>query len=268
MTRSFVLPCCLALATLGTSTRAAAQAPGYPAPDANPGAPMRDVPIDDPALSPAERIHSHPYVVSLGARAMWIRNSGFDVFNENDNLTAFTLGVGRSLFAQGNLSFAVMAFWDAGGVESDVRGESTELFVHRISLGPELRWHPLSDGYAFLRASPAVLNAIASLKESVTGSTYYARSDDVDLGVFSSWDFGIDLTAGVAYELFGSAGRHAGPVRFWLSGEGGYAWSSATPLDFSPEADDAAAPERVAVLDQGELAVRGPFLRVVAAATF
>jgi len=256
----------LGLAAIFTSSRARAQYTPLPDP-AQTEAAQRDSQRDDPNLLPAERVARHPYIVSLGARTMFIRDSGFDMFSEKDALTAFTLGIGRSFFAQGNVSLAVMAFWDAGGVESDVRGEPTELFVHRLSLGPELRWHPLADGYAFLRVSPAALRTVASLKESATGSTYIARSDDADLGVFSSWDVGIDLAAGAAYEVFGSAGRHSGPVRFWLSGEGGYSWATSTALDLLPEADDQAAPERVATLDQGELAVRGPFFRVVAAAT-
>lgn len=258
----------LALAALSSSAHATAQPAPYATEDANAGAPARDARVDDPNLSAAARVYRHPYVVSLGARSMLIRNSGFDAFSRHDALTAFTLGVGRSLFAQDSVSLAVMAFWDVGGVESDLRGEPSELFVHRLSIGPELRWHPLADGFAFLRVSPALLNTVASLRESVTGSTYYARSDDMDLGIFSSWDFGVDLAAGVAYELFGTAGRRSGPVRFWLSGEGGYSWATSTALGLSPEADDSGAPERVAALDLGELAIRGPFFRVVAAATF
>jgi hypothetical protein len=270
----------LALAAFGTSSLALAQpAPGpapvpalLPAPAPAPPpradvAPPR-VRSDDPALPPAERVALHPYIVSLGARTMYVSNGGFDSFSDRNWLTAFSLGAGRSVYAQGAVSVALMAFWDAGGKESSVRGESTELFVHRLSLGPELRWHPLSDGYVLARVSPAALRTTASLKESSTGSTYRVSSDDADLGELSNWDFGVDLAAGLAYELFGSAGRRSGPVRFWVAGEGGYAWASSTALDWLPESDDPSTPERVAVLDQGELGVRGPFLRFVAAATF
>jgi hypothetical protein len=267
----------LALAAFGSSSLALAQPapqplPQQPAPSFAPTVTAdveRPPPLaDDPTLPPAERVAEHPWIASVGARTMLIRDAGFDTFSDNDTLTAFTLGAGRSFYARGHLSLAVMAFWDAGSTNSDVRGEPTELFVHRLSLGPELRWHPLSDGYVLLRVSPAALQTSASLKESSTGANYRASSDDADLGVLSSWDFGVDLAAGVAYELFGSAGRRSGPVRFWLSGEGGYAWASATALDWLPESDDSSTPERVAVLDQGELGVRGPFFRLAAAATF
>jgi hypothetical protein len=204
----------------------------------------------------------------IGARAMFVADDGFDAFSDNDSLVAFTLGIGRSLYAADHVSFALMAFWDAGGRSSNLRGEPTEMFVHRLSLGPEVRWHPLQDGYLFGRVSPAVLRTVTTLNESSTGAVHDARSDDVDLGVLSSWDFGVDVTIGLAYELFGSAGRRSGPVRFWLFGEGGYGWATSTPLDWTPEADDPAAPERVAVLDQGELGVRGAFFRLAAATTF
>jgi hypothetical protein len=223
---------------------------------------------DDPALSPAERVALHPYIGVLGARTMILANDGYDLFSSNDAFPAFTLGIGRSVYAEGQFTFAVMAFWDAGGRSSDLRGEATEMFVHRLSLGPELRFHPLQDGYLFGRVSPALLNTIATLDESSTGAEHVAKSDDVDLGFLSSWDFGVDVTIGLAYELFGSAGRRSGPMRFWLYGEGGYSWASSTPLVWQPEAGDSAAPQRVAVLDQGELAVRGGFFRVAVATTF
>jgi hypothetical protein len=223
---------------------------------------------DDPALPPAERVALHPYLALIGARVMFVPDGGYDAFSTNDSFPAFTLGFGRSVYAAGRFSFALMAFWDAGGRSESIRGEATEMFVHRLSLGPELRFHPLSDGYLFGRVSPAALRTIATLKESSTGGEFVAQSDDADLGFLSSWDFGVDVTIGLAYELFGSAGRRSGPVRFWVFGEGGYGWASSTPLDWTPDADDQAAPERVAVLDQGDLGVRGAFFRLAAATTF
>jgi hypothetical protein len=247
-----------------------AQAPGWggdaePTPDRS-SRPARG--RDDPALSPAERVALHPYLGVIGARTMMLASEGYDLFSSNDSFAAFTLGFGRSVYAEGQFTFAVMAFWDAGGRSSNLRGEPTEMFVHRLSLGPELRFHPLQDGYLFGRVSPALLNTVATLDESSTGAEHVARSDDIDLGFLSSWDFGVDVTIGLAYELFGSAGHRAGPMRFWLYGEGGYGWASSTPLAWKPEAEDSAAPQRVAVLDQGELAVRGGLFRVAVATTF
>jgi hypothetical protein len=204
----------------------------------------------------------------IGARVMFVPDRGYDAFSSNDSFPAFSLGFGRSVYASGQFSFAVMAFWDAGGRSSSIRGEPTEMFVHRLSLGPEVRFHPLSDGYLFGRVSPAALRTIATLEESSTGADYVAQSNDADLGFLSSWDFGVDVTIGLAYELFGSAGRRSGPMRFWIFGEGGYGWASSAPLDWAPDADDPAAPERVAALDQGELGVRGAFFRLAAATTF
>ena len=227
-------------------------------------APLRD----DPALPPAERVALHPYMGVIGARLMIVSDEGYDAFSSNNSFPAFTLGFGRSVYASGRISIALMAFWDAGGRSETLRGEPTELSVHRFSLGPELRFHPISDGYLFGRVSPAALRTVATLRESSTGAEFVARSDDADLDFLSSWDFGVDVTMGLAVELFGSAGRRSGPIRFWLFGEGGYGWASSTPLDWKPEADDPSAPERVAVLDQGELGVRGAFFRLAAATTF
>jgi hypothetical protein len=229
----------------------------------------RSAPVqDDPALPPAERVALHPYMAVLGARVMYVPDDGYDAFSSNDAFPAFSLGFGRSVYAAGRFSFALMAFWDAGGRSDNLRGEPTEMFVHRLSLGPELRFHPLSDGYLFGRVSPAALRTIARLDESSTGAEYVAQSDDADLDFLSSWDFGVDVTIGLAIELFGSAGRRSGPMRFWGFGEFGYGWASDAPLDWTPDAEDPAAPERVAVLDQGELGVRGVFFRLAAATTF
>jgi len=223
---------------------------------------------DDPNLSPAERVSQKPWLLMLGARSMLVSDSGFDPFADSNELTQFSLGVGRSFYAREILSLAAIAFWDVGSRTSSARGEPTRLLVHRLALGPELRLHPLTDLYGFLRFAPALIHSEARLEESTTGSTYYARSDDLDLNFLGSWSVGFDATVGAAYELIGTSGRHAGALRCWIMAEGGYAWGTSGDLELSPEADDTSAPERAAALELGTLALRGPMARAVVGVSF
>src|SRR4051794_11526359 len=91
------------------------------------------------ALASAEPISDHqPHVeASLGARVSAVSDAGFDPFADSDALAQFSLGLGGTLFAQGRFSLAGYGFWDYGARSSQVRGEATELTVHRLSIGPE-----------------------------------------------------------------------------------------------------------------------------------
>ncbi len=202
--------------------------------------------------------HQSNWETLLGVRTAFVTDAGFDPFAEDNALVQVSFGAGRTLFARDSLSLAAVGFWDFGSKSATARAEPTQLVVHRVTLGPELRWHLMPQLYAFTRVAPAALHLEASLSESSSGSILYSRG----------WVFGADATAGVAAELYGRRSGAATEARFWMLAEGGYGWAARRELSLAPDEDDAAAPQRLAALDLGSVAVRGAIFRVSAALTF
>lgn len=194
----------------------------------------------------------------LGVRTAYITSAGFDPYADNNALTQFTIGGGRTLIARDRFSLALIGYWDYGARQSSARGDPTELQVHRFAVGPEIRYHFLPELYAFARTAPALLYTTAQLQDSTSEVTLYSRS----------WVAGFDATGGAAYQLWGPARPNSHDPRFWLVAEGGYGWASATDINLSPDSGDAAAPQRVAALGLPTLVLRGAMFRLAAMATF
>jgi hypothetical protein len=192
----------------------------------------------------------------LGVRAGLIGHEGMDPFSENDALVQVSLGGGRTLFASGDLSLAAVGFWDYGERRAEARGEATHLAVQRLTLGPEARYHLLPQLYAFGRVAPGAVRTAAELDDSVSLTKLEA----------TSWTFALDATLGGAYQLWGKKSGHSKKPRVWLIAEGGYGWATESDLRLAASSDT--APQRVAELDLGTLAVRGPTFRVSGAITF
>lgn len=202
--------------------------------------------------------HQQHFLPSVGVRASFIADEGFDPFATNDVLAQLTLGLSRTVFVAGDLSVAVDAHWDYGGRSSEARGLPSELEVHRLSVGPELRYHVLPILYGFSRISPALLHTSAALSDDVTDVTLYARN----------WTYGLDATLGVTVQLYGMASAASNKPRIWGSVEGGYGFGAPTDLSLSPDEDESNAPLRLSSIELGELAISGPLFRVAVALSF
>jgi hypothetical protein len=196
--------------------------------------------------------HQQNWFALLGARFGSNPHAGFDPYSEDDLLAQLSVGLGRVVYVNGRFSVAALALWDFAGRSSQARGEETELFVHRFALGPEARYHFLHRFYAFARLTPGAVLALASLENQVAGSTRLEASE---------WLFSGDAVGGVAFEAFGNPDGARRSARGWVSVEGGYGWSSSADLEFTAP-EDAGAPERGAPQSLGDLALRGPLVRV------
>jgi hypothetical protein len=206
----------------------------------------------------AEPLARHqPHVqASLGARVSQVSDAGYDPFSASDELVQVSLGLGATVFRHGRLSLAAVGFWDYGQKNSTARGSDTSLGVHRLTVGPELRYHVLPPLYFFVHALPAFAHSSASIEDSVAKVTRYARH----------WSYGVDGAAGAAYEVYGARGAEAIRPRLWLVAEGGYGYLGSTSLEMFP--DDGQGPQRPAPVDLGTLSLAGPYLRVSAAVGF
>ena len=207
----------------------------------------------------AEPLGSHqPHIeASLGARVSKVSSAGYDPFAESDELVQLSLGLGATAFRAGPLSIAGVAFWDYGGHSAQARGQATSLTSQRLSVGPELRYHLLTPLYVFAHVLPAFAYTEASLDDDVAQATLYARH----------WSYGLDASAGAAYELYGRRSGESAQPRLWAMAEGGYGYLGSTHLRLAPDASSH-APERTASVDLGSLSLAGPYARVSIAVSF
>jgi hypothetical protein len=199
----------------------------------------------------------------LGVRASYLTDNDYQLFSRTVDRLAdtyptaqITLGGGAAVWTQRALSLVVLGLWDYGGDSSELRGEQTDIDIHRLAVGAELRHHYTPWLYSMARAAPAALHTTASIKDSAAATTLYAKS----------WSFGFDLSVGAGVRLFGKPDPASRAPRGWALGEIGYGWANATDLRFAPN-DDSDAPQRISELDLGELAIRGPMFRISAALT-
>ena len=193
---------------------------------------------------------------SLGVRVSQVPDAGYDAFAESDALVQVSLGLGATLFRLQRFSLAAVGFWDYGQKGSTARGADTSLDVHRLTVGPELRYHVLPPLYFFVHAMPAFAHTTAAIEDGVAQVTRYARH----------WSYGVDGAGGAAFEAYAARGDSAFRPRLWLMAEGGYGYLGSTSLEMSPDAGQ--GPQRPASVDLGSLSLAGPYLRLSAAVGF
>jgi len=210
------------------------------------------------ASAQAEPFAPHqPYLqASLGVRVSKVSDAGYDAFSDSDELTQVSLGLGGTLFRLQRFSLAAVGFWDYGQKSSTARGAATQLDVHRLTVGPELRYHLIPPLYLFVNVLPAFAHSSASLDDNVAQATRHARH----------WSYGVDAAAGAAVELYAARSEGWFRPRLWAIAEGGYGYLGSSALQLSP--DEGQGPQRPAPVDLGTLSLAGPYLRVSAAVGF
>jgi len=198
-----------------------------------------------------------PHVqASLGVRVSKVADAGFDPFADSDELVQVSLGLGATLFRHQRWSLAAVGFWDYGERSSTARGSATSLDVHRLTVGPELRYQLLTPLYLFAHALPAFAHTQASLEDNVAGVPRYARD----------WSYGVEGAAGAAFEVYGMRSSAVFRPRLWAIAEGGYGYLGSSRLLLSPDSGE--GPQRTSAVDLGSVSLSGPYLRVSAALSF
>lgn len=193
---------------------------------------------------------------TLGLRLSQVSDAGYDAFSDSDELAQVSVGLAGTLWRQQRFSLAAAGFWDYGQKSSTARGSITELDMHRLTIGPELRYHLLPPLYFFVHVLPAFAHTSASLDDGVAEVTRYARH----------WSYGVDAAAGAAFELYAARSDGWFRPRLWAMAEGGYGYLGRTSLEMTPDAGQ--GPQRPAPVDLGSLSLAGPYLRLSAAVGF
>jgi hypothetical protein len=189
-------------------------------------------------------------------RASFVTDQAFGIFADDKMLGQIGVAFSRTIFAEGDFSFAPGLSWEYGGTESLVRGDQSQLRMHRLSLRLEGRYHLLGWMYAFARVAPGAIRQSLQVEDPMAPAPLRQ----------SSWVPSVDLSAGAAF-LIGPHGASEKHSRFWGEIDGGYGWAGRKDIVLSPDLPDDDV-RRVGTLQMGDIALRGGFVRIAAALTF
>lgn len=193
--------------------------------------------------------------LSFGVRNSWIGNAGFDPFATTDSLTQVSIGGTRALFVSGDLSFAAGVMLEGGSRHATARGADSSIYVLRPGVVIEGRYHLHRDLYASLKLVPHAARVSTSIEEASAAATL----EQVD------WRFGMDASAGVAWNFVRTLGGNVVPG-WWLWTDVGYGFTQSKDIVLKADTDDSLGSKQQ--LGLGPLALNGVLLRVGVALTF
>jgi len=215
---------------------------------------MPGVVVEEPAP------RADAWQASLGVRTTLIGSAGYDPFSTDDALAQVALSASRVLTRQDRLALAVGAGFEYGASNADARGAHSRLGLLQASLFAEGRYAPHPRIYGFVRAGAGVLNGSATLDDASTlplaGGATGSLTDTFTLP-------SIEGSVGAAVCLAPSSSR----VGAWIVAQGGYGWAPSHSLLLEPEVGGADR-NKVAPLDLGTIAPRGPFMTFALALSY
>lgn len=200
--------------------------------------------------------HQRHVRIDLGARVQFVGDAGLDPFSTNDVIAQFSPQASFAFLTQDRLSLAAVLGFDAGGSEASMRSDRAELDLRRFILAPEARYHLLRLLVLTAKVGPTLTREEVDIVGGLESSFHKV-----------AWKAGFDATAGVAVEVFGYRSGSSRLPRLWVTGEGGYGWTSAMEMALSPE-KSGSVPQRLTPLTLPDLSVSGPLFRLTAALSF
>jgi hypothetical protein len=212
--------------------------------------------------APATPAHAprRQYVsLGFGIRAAHIESKGYDPYSESDGQPMMTLFGTVTPWPTRPFSVHLAFEWDYGSSESHARGIESTLDLHRLALGLELRYLPISRISLFARAMPAAIHAGGVVKDA-------SFTDHLEA---NAWTWGVDATAGAAARVasFGHVEHPAASI--WIGLDMGYRFAAPAAMRLRPggltEADQA---RRFGEVPMADLDVSGFVGRLTGSVSF
>lgn len=183
--------------------------------------------------------------LEIGPRLLWVKDSSFDLFSDDNLLPAFQVRGGATIFARDRLSVAALAAWDTSGGKGDARELPTKIRLNRWTLGGEARYHILSRLYGYGGVALGVMQVSSSLGDPA----------DPAILSFNQAVFSGELRAGAAVRVLGEGDGRVRALRGHVFVEAGYVYVSNAQLEYHVGDDGPLRPETV---DLGNLSLSGP----------
>ncbi len=199
--------------------------------------------------------------VRLGAgfRIGYIPTSGFDAYASNDVLSQLSLDGTLTLIEKRPWSLAAGLGVDLGGRQSKIRETiDTSLFAMRVTVPIEARWHLASWMYAFGKLAPGVAYNAVSYKDPASLTPLR------DKGAA----FAGDASLGASFMIGGYKNLDKKGVRFWVTPEVGYGFTTAMRVEPNAGRDEDDVTGTEADASFGKLALSGGFWKLGVGFTF
>jgi hypothetical protein len=214
---------------------------------------------DTPAAQRPEGAPRYDLIrINAGARIGYIGNSGFDTYSSNDVLPQFSIDGTFPLLTSGKLVLAAGAGWDVGGRSDSIRGLTSSLGVHRFYVPIEGRYHFKPWLYGFGKSAPGAAAMMASVKDPSVPDTISA----------TGWAFSADASIGASVLMGPRSNMDKRTIRFWLTPEIGYGFTTKASLNMNPNRDQEFALGSDESTTMRALALNGFFWRASVGTTF
>ena len=194
---------------------------------------------------------------SLGYRGTFVTDRGYAPLSMNASLDQFSVSLSRGVWRRGRLELTLGAAWDYGRSQSTARGATSSLSASRLSVPVTARYALAPWLGVYARVAPALAEQGARVEDTSAPAPLVANA----------WLPAGDASAGAAWRLFWNDGPGSSVMGWWLSAEGGYAWTGSMSLALSPDVPSS-DPRRFGTTDLGAVSMSGPFVRVGVALTF
>jgi hypothetical protein len=166
--------------------------------------------------------------VNVGFRVGYVPGRAFDTFASNDVLSQFSIDGTYPLLTRGKLVLGAGLGWDFGGRSDQLRGFTASLATHRLYVPIEGRWHFAPGFSAFGKVSPGAVAALTSVEDP-------SASNELSS---TGWAFSADASIGASILMGPRKHMDKRAVRFWLTPEIGYAFTTRAPVHQNPGRDE------------------------------
>jgi hypothetical protein len=248
----------LAASNLFAQVPDASSEPAPPPASAVPETPPAPPPValDRPA---AHGVPRYDFIrINAGLRMGYIPNRAFDAFSSNDVLPQFSLDATYPLLKRDRLVLGVGLGWDVGGHSDTVRGLPSSINTQRFSAVIEGRYNVTPWLFAFGKLAPGAAVMTAHLKDP-------SVPDDLSA---TGWAFSGDASIGASVLMGPRSSSPKRVVRFWLTPEIGYAYTTAASIDVNPNRNPDLVVGSDAPTNLHALALSGFFWRASMGTTF
>ncbi len=219
-----------------------------PAKEIDPGydAPAPPPPSSQPVLPAAPTVNVEPMApdadratpegpprfdfirANAGLKLGYIGNRAYDTFSSDDVLPQASIDGTYTFLTSGRLALAAGAGWDVGASHAKLRGGDAYLTAHRLYVPIEARLH-FRSWYAFGKVSPGAAGMVGWVKDASAPSGEISRT---------GWAFSTDASVGASVLLGPRSNLDKRGVRFWLTPEVGYAYTTAATMRMDPGRDE------------------------------
>lgn len=182
--------------------------------------PAQEQPVDAARKAPRKQL----VMLGLGLRTAVVESKGYDPFSASDAMPLGTLFGTVTPWATRPFSVHLAFEWDFGSSSAQARGIRSSMDFHRLALGLELRYLPVSRIMLFARAMPGAIHVGGTVEDA-------SFADHLEA---NAWTWGVDTTAGAAARVVAFGDSESPAASMWVGLDMGVRFAGDTALRLRP----------------------------------